>query len=172
MHPIYFELPTRAPFLNRSVKMDAITITQNRSNSWTGFGVLMALVLLIISGGWMIASWPIELAFEWVLLPLLFVGALLLGSNYVYWFFSPRNALFSVSDDEIRVEDQPAIRWTARTFSPSEVVEIVYGSESGSCLKTRDGKVHILSDILMMQRAAIFSAVAARHPHIELKGNH
>jgi len=151
--------------------MDDINITQNRSNSWTGMGVLMAMVLLIVSGGWMIASWPLEMAFEWIFFPLLFVGALIGGSNYAYWLLCPRNAVFSVGDDEIRIKDQPGLRWITRTFSASEVVEIASNSDSGSYLKTRDGKAHVLSDILMMQRAAIFAAIAARHPHITLTLN-
>jgi hypothetical protein len=152
--------------------MHAVTITQNRSNYWTGFGVLMALGLLIVSAVGMIVSWPIEMTFEWILFSILFLGALVLGGNYVYWLFLPRNAVFSVSAEQIRIEDQPVFKWVTRTFSPSEVVEISYSSESGSRLKTRDGKVYILSDVIMMQRAAIFAAIAAQHPHIALKGNH
>lgn len=124
--------------------MDTITITQNRSNSWTGFGVLMALGLLIVSGVGMIVSWSINMIFEWILLLILFLGALVLGSNYVYWLAHPRNAVFSVSADEIRIEDQPMFKWVTRTFSPSEVVEISYSSESGSRLKTKDGRSHVL----------------------------
>jgi hypothetical protein len=151
--------------------MDVVTITQNRSNSWTGFGVLMALGLLIVSGVGMIVSWPMEVSFEWILLPILFLGASVLGGNYLYWLIKPRDAVFSVSADQICIEDQPVFRWVTRTFSPSEVVEISYSSESGSRLKTKDGRSHILSDILMMQRAAIFSAISAQHPHIALKEN-
>ena len=132
----------------------------------------MALGLLIVSAVGMIVSWPIEMTFEWILFSILFLGALVLGGNYVYWLFLPRNAVFSVSAEQIRIEDQPVFKWVTRTFSPSEVVEISYSSESGSRLKTRDGKVYILSDVIMMQRAAIFAAIAARHPHIALKGNH
>jgi len=151
--------------------MNTITITQNRSNSWTGFGVLMSFVLLVISVGGMIANRPFEPSFEWILMPILFLGAVIGGGNYVYWLLCPRDCVFSVSDDEIRIEDQPVIRWVTRTFSPPEVVEIAHNDESGSYLKTGDGKAHILSDILMMQKAAIFATIAARHPHITLKEN-
>lgn len=150
--------------------MDTTTVTQNRSNSWTGFGFLLAVVLIIASGAGMINYWPIEASFEWLLLPILFVGAAILGGNYLYWLVSPRNAVFSVSADEILIEDQPVFRWVTRTFTPSDVVEIACSGE-GSCLRTRDGKAHILSDILMMERAAIFSAIAVRHPHVVLTVN-
>ena len=151
--------------------MNAVTISQNRSNGWTGFGVLIAVGLLIVSGVGMIVSWPIEVSFEWILLPILFLGALVLGGNYLYWLVTPRNAVFSVSADQICIEDQPVFRWITRTFSPSEVVEISYSSESGSRLKTKDGRSYVLSDILMMQRGVIFSAISAEHPHIALKEN-
>lgn len=111
------------------LKMDAVIITQNCSNRSTGCGVLMALGLLIVSGVWMINSWPIEVTFEWILYSILFLGGLVLGGNYLYWLVSPRNAVFSVSADEIRIEDQPVFRWVTRTFSPSDVVEISYSSE-------------------------------------------
>jgi len=149
--------------------MEEITIQQNRSNGWTAFGVFMAIGLLTASTVGMILNWPMKLSFEWIIMPLLFIGSLVLGFNYTYWIIAPRNAVFYVSDDEIRIEDQPVFKWISRTFPPSEVIEIYYSRESGSRLKTRDGKTHTISDILMMQREAIFSALAVKHPHIALK---
>ncbi|MEM9079103.1 MAG: hypothetical protein AAGC74_00235 [Verrucomicrobiota bacterium] len=151
--------------------MDAVIIKQNRSNSWTAFGILLALVLLTVSAIGIVAAWPISLSFEWFLLPLLFIGSLVLGANYVYWMLSPRETAFSVSPNQINIEDQPVFRRITRSFEPSDVVEIVYNSESSSYLRTGDGKRHLLSDILMMKRDAIFLAVSKFHPEIQLTEN-
>jgi hypothetical protein len=151
--------------------MDATTIIQNRSNYWTGFGVLLAVILLSASAAAMIAAWPVTLSFEWILLPSLFLGSLTAGANYLYWMISPREAVFSVSTALIQVEDQPWFRWCNRSFQPLDVTEITYNSESSSYLRTTDGKRHLLSDILMMRRDEIFSAVSDLHPHIMLTIN-
>lgn len=151
--------------------MDATIIKQNRSNSWTAFGVLLAVTLLTASAVGMVAARPIKLSFEWVLLPLLFITSLFLGANYVYWMLSPREMFFFISEKQIQIEDQPVFRWIKRSFPPSDVIEIVYNSESSSFLRTDDGKRHLLSDVLMMKREAIFSALSELHPHIKLTKN-
>ena len=148
--------------------METVRIIQNRSNRWTVAGLLMAGVLVVASAAGMVVAWPVEWSFEWLLLPLLFIGALAAGGNYAYWLASPRDAVFEVAADMIRIEDQPVLRWTVRTFVPEEVVEVVQHAESGSCIRTRDGGRHPLSDILMMRSDEIFEVLAKHHPHIAL----
>ena len=149
-------------------KMNSVTITQNRANWWTATGAVMAAVLLIASLIGMGLALPFEVNFVWLLLMIIFVGSLVLGGNYAYWMISPREAVFSISDTFISVEDQPVLGWLKRSFVPSDVVEIVYNSETGSFLKTQDGEIHLLSDILMMKRREIFAAISEIHPHITL----
>ena len=152
--------------------MNTVVIKQNRSNHWTAVSLLMAAVLLIISMAGMVAARPVELSFEWFLLPLLFLGSLLTGVNYLRWMASPRDHVFSVSNDSIDIEDQPFLRWKSRSFNPADVVQISYNGESSSFLKTRDGRKHPLSDILMMKKDEIFEALTDLHPHIKLSVTH
>ena len=115
----------------------------------------------------MIAAWPFEFSFVWFILPMLFIGSLFLGTNYIYWILVPKKTLFEVSQDVITIEDQPVFTWKVRRFDPAEIIQIVYNTESSSYLKTKDGKTHLISDILMMRKKDIFAAVRELHPHIE-----
>lgn len=156
--------------LGRSVKnMNAITIEQDRCNAWTAFGVFMAIGLFLVSVIGMVLNWPFTISFEWSIILLLFVGSFVASITYISWIVSPKKTIFFVSQDEIRIEDQPSIKWATRTFSPSDVVELSYNGEGISELRTRDGKSHVISDILMIQRDAIFDALSTFHPHIIIR---
>ena len=88
----------------------SITISKNRSNWWTFVGLLMTTLLATIAVLWLNSNWPPELSFEWIVAPPIALISILGSLNFAYWLIRPREMSIEISQDYIRINDQPFIR--------------------------------------------------------------
>ena len=146
-------------------------ITQNRSNLRTFFGFIWAIVFGAITIVSIVRMWPPELSLPWFLMYILAIGTIVVGSICAYWLLNPRDVSIEISKDLIRITDQPILRWKERFFDPREVEMIHHNPNHGTALIDKNGKHHIVSDILMMKKIEIFKAMREIHPHIKIKSD-
>jgi hypothetical protein len=149
--------------------MKKITISQNRSNWWTFVGLIMSVILGSTTCIYIFYMWPPALSFFGLLMPTLAIASTILCINYTYWLLVPKNALFEISEDYIRVSHQPMFKWKIQTFSPNDIKMINHNPESGTILIDNSGNHFLISDILMMRKKEIYESLNEMHPHIITK---
>jgi len=143
------------------------TISQSSSNGHTKMGLLFAVILVVGSLISMIVILPPKFSFEWILLPLLFLGGSHYGIAMISWLRKPFEVSISISTDLIQLCDTTTSSPTMKEVKPTEIYEIVYNAESSSFLKLLNGNTLTISGLLMLKHEEIFSALEHHHPHIK-----
>ena len=145
------------------------TIPQPPRHPWIIFSAILTFFASIgfITIGYF--NWPPKLNFSWVVGTLVTLGTLICAITNVIRLFCKESYRFGLNDGEIIIRDWGILRQRVRKFSTSFVAEICHSSEGGSFLKTKDGKIHYIDDVLMYKYEEIFKIIKKNYNHIKTR---
>jgi hypothetical protein len=145
------------------------TVSQKVEHPWVLFSLFITFFASI--GFLLIAyfNWPPKFNFDWIVGILVTTGTILCALNGFIRLFFTEPYLFEIIGEDIRIRDWGNFRSRVRTFPLRSVAEICCSSEGASYLKTKDGKIHYIDDVLMLKYKKIFELIEKNNNDIILR---